>query len=111
MKLVFATEDKVTINRMTGRSPLFAFYTIENGEVKDIEYVENNHSHDHSHDHDDENGHGHSHKAIINEIVKRDALFITRHLGKHFKEGVIELGVNFKMTQEENIEKAIKLFS
>ncbi len=114
MKVAFATDDKVTISRMTGRAKLFAIYTIEDGEVKDIEYIPNDHDHghDHSHgEHDHHHGHdhsGHSHKQIISELASRDVLFVTRHLGKHFKEGVIELGVNYKMTKTEKIEDALK---
>ena len=136
MKVAFATDDKVTISRMTGRAKWFAFYTLENGNIKNIEYVENDHkhdhehshqhSHDHHHNHQDEHNHsegvengrgngqgknahaGHSHKKILTDIANRDALFVTRHLGKHFKEGVIELGINYKMTKTETIEQAIK---
>ena len=36
MKVVFATDDKETISRMTGRAKWFAFYNIENGEVKEF---------------------------------------------------------------------------
>ena len=128
MKVVFATDDKKTISRMTGRAKWFAFYTIKNGKIEDIEYVENIHTHsDHSHnngtrqeqqhteEHDlhknDGQGHnhhdGHSHKDIVGEIASRDALFITRHLGKHFKEGIIEFGIEYKMTKIETIEEAL----
>ena len=141
MKVAFATDDKVIISRMTGRAKLFAIYTIEEGEVKDVEYISNNHEHDHDHDHDHENGNnhthddhihgeghkhnedtedgkgvgkghnshsGHSHKKILFELASRDVLFVTRHLGKHFKEGVVELGINYKMTKIETIEEALK---
>ena len=145
MKVAFATEDKVTISRMTGRAKLFAIYTVEEGEVKDIEYIANNHEHDHEHGHENEHddhdhehgdGHGHSgvhnhnhgtnsgdgkgvgkghnshsghsHKKILFEIASRKALFVTRHLGKHFKEGVVELGIDYKMTKTELIADALK---
>jgi len=138
MKVAFATDDKVTISRMTGRAKLFAVYTIENGEVKEVEYIANDHEHNHSHGHEHDHNHshnhggghghnhhksdgdgmgigkghnshsGHSHKKIISELASRDALFVTRHLGKHFKEGVVELGIDYKMTKTELIEDALK---
>lgn len=147
MKVAFATDDKITISRMTGRAKLFAVYSIEDGEVKNIEYISNdhehnhdhghenegNHSHDHSHSHNHNHNHnhsvhnhgnnagdgmgigkgrnshsGHSHKKVLFELADRNALFITRHLGKHFKEGVIELGIDYKMTKIEKIEDALK---
>jgi len=141
MKVVFATDDKETISRMTGRAKWFAFYTLEDGEVKNVEYVENDHKHDHEHEHSHSHNHhhvhgeghhhnhnegsengnangkgrnahsGHSHKKILTDIADREALFITRHLGKHFKEGVTELGINYKMTKTETIEQAIKELS
>ena len=114
MKVAFATDDKVTISKRTGRAKVFAVYTIESGVVKDIEYIANNHEHDHDHEHSngDEKGNnshsGHSHKKVLFELASRDALFITRHLGKHFKEGVIELGIDYRMTKIETIEEALK---
>ena len=139
MKVAFATDDKVTISRMTGRAKIFAIYTVEDGEVTDIEYIENNHEHDHDHGHENEHEHehehshshgehnhthkegdgkgngaghnshsGHSHKKIIYELATRNALFVTRHLGKHFKEGIVELGVKFKMTKTALIADALK---
>jgi predicted Fe-Mo cluster-binding NifX family protein len=150
MKVAFATDDKVTISRMTGRAKIFAIYTIENSEVKDIEYIANDHEHDHDHGHENEHSHdhhhdhnhhhdhgdghghggghnhrhnegdgkgigrghnshsGHSHKKILFELASRNALFVTRHLGKHFKEGVVELGIDYKMTKTETIEEALK---
>ena len=143
MKVAFATDDKVTISRMTGRAKIFAVYTVEEGEVKDIEYIENNHEHDHDHGHENEHSHdhnhnhdhehnhgehnhshnegdgkgigkghnshsGHGHKKILFELASRNALFVTRHLGKHFKEGVVELGIDYKMTKTELIADALK---
>ena len=114
MKVAFATDDKITISKRTGRAKLFAVYTIEGGEVKDIEYIENNHEHHHDNDHThgDEKGNnshsGHGHKKVLFELASRDALFITRHLGKHFKDGVVELGIDYKMTKIETIEEALK---
>ncbi len=143
MKVAFATDDKVTISRMTGRARLFAVYTIEEREVKDIEYIANKHEHNHDHGHEDESSHshdhnhdhgeghgdnhnhstnsgdgkgigkghnihsGHSHKKILHELASRNVLFITRHLGKHFKEGVVALGIDYKMTKTEKIEDAL----
>jgi ABC-type Zn2+ transport system substrate-binding protein/surface adhesin len=141
MKVVFATDDKTTISRMTGRAKWFAVYTLEGSDVKSIEYIENNHEHDHEHGHENENDHdhdhdhhghggghshgtnegdgkgigkghnkhgGHGHKKVLFEIYSRNALFITRHLGKHFKEGVVELGIDYRMTKIESIEEALK---
>ena len=113
MKVAFATDDKVTISKRTGRAKHFAVYTIEGGEVKYIEYIANNHEHEHDHNHDHVDGEshnshsGHSHKKILFELASRDVLFITRHLGKHFKEGVVELGIDYKMTKIETIKDAL----
>lgn len=134
MKVAFATDDKITISRMTGRAKFFAIYTLEDGEIKDVEYLENNHTHDHDHGHEhhhsDNHSHehnhhhgendgkgdgkgrnhhsGHSHKKVLVEMASRNVLFITRHLGKHFKDGVVELGIDYRMTKEESIEDALK---
>jgi hypothetical protein len=140
MKVAFATDDKITISRMTGRAKWFAIYTLENGKVIDLEYLLNDHQHDHNHGHEHDHDHnhshnhnhgrnhshssnsndglgngkghnhhsGHSHKKVLLDIASRKALFVTRHLGKHFKDGVVELGINYKMTKTELIEDALK---
>ncbi|MEN8136980.1 MAG: hypothetical protein ABFR62_00930 [Bacteroidota bacterium] len=159
MKIAFATDDKKTISKITGRAKWFAFYDIENGDVKSIDYIENihehddhdhdhhhghDHNHDHNHDHHHHDGHGHGHghgeghghgygnhdgkghglsladgkgenhhngheyKKVLYEIASRKALFITRHLGKQFRKGVEELGIEYKMIKDDSIEDAIK---
>ncbi len=66
MKIAIATNDRKNIAKRTGRAAEYAFYTIENGEITNVQYEENQHHHDDEHDRSEGNhrqvsgfGHGH----------------------------------------------------
>ncbi len=108
MKIALATNDRINIALRTGRAREFAIFTIENGEISNVDYKLNTHKHDHD---EDEHGeeHEHSHKEII-DLLQNIDLLLVRAIGKHFKRDVKKANIEFKIIKSENIQEVLESF-
>lgn len=102
MKVAFATDDRKTISKYTGKAIEFAVYELSAFEVISVEYFENNH------EHSDEQ-HGHSHEDIIEKIKDVDYFYV-KLLGKHLKKDVEEAQIQYEFTDEDMIDSVIQDF-
>ena len=113
MKIAIPTNDRKTIARRTGRASEFAIYTIENGEIKLVDYQKNTHEH-HDHDRNEGNhrqghGHGHgehTHDEIITQLIAIDILLV-RAVGKHMKRDLEKGNIFYKLVKGEEISEII----
>jgi len=119
MKIAIPTNDRKTIAKRTGRASEFVFYTIENGEIKYVDYQKNTHEH-HDHDRNEGNhrqghrngkghGHGHgehTHNEIVNQLKDID-MFLVRAVGKHMKRGLEKGNIPYKLVKGEEISEII----
>jgi len=104
MKVAFPTNDRKTLFKHTGRAKEFAVYQLASDSVINIEYIENNHQ-----DHDHKPGEGHSHKELVEKLNDIDFLYVN-HLGKHFKADMDDAGLNYEITDEEEIMNIVRDF-
>lgn len=105
MKIAFPTNDRKTLAQRTGRCKEFVIYTLENKQVVDTKYFENTHTH-HDHKHGEEE-HSHSHNEIVQILEGIDVLYVLK-IGKHMKRDLENGKINYKITQNENIEEILK---
>ncbi len=112
MKIAIPTNDQITISKHFGRSKGFFIVEIENNEIINKVYKENtnnNHSkglHLH-HSHDKE--HNHNHKHIL-DAIEGCKTVISGGMGKRLYKDFENNNIQVFMTQENDIETAVKLF-
>lgn len=122
MKIVIPTNDRIAIAKRTGRALEFAFYTIENGEIKSVTYKKNTHSHN---DHDRNEGHHHgehenhehgghthehgehSHDDLLEILTDIDILLV-RAVGKYMRKTLQKGNFEYKLVKIDAISKILK---
>lgn len=121
MKIAVVTENGQTISQHFGRAPYYAIYTVEEGEVKNMEMRERRTGHFapgqnevHEHQHDNSQGHGvgqdDKHDVMAKEIGDCQVL-IAGGMGIGAYQRFFENGINVMMTDKSDINEAVKLFS
>ena len=119
MKIAIATNDRKTIAKRTGRAAEFAFYTIENGQITQVEYQKNTHEH---HDHDRNEGHHrqgghhgqglghhhgeHSHDEVVQQL-QDVTVFLVRAVGKNMKRDLEEGKIPYQLVKGEVLTEII----
>ncbi len=119
MKIAIATNDRKTIAKRTGRAAEFAFYTIENGQIIQVEYQKNTHEH---HDHDRNEGHHrqgghhgqglghhhgeHSHDEVVQQL-QDVTVFLVRAVGKNMKRDLEEGKIPYQLVKGEVLTEII----
>lgn len=122
MKIAIPTNDRKSIAKRTGRALEFAFYTIENGEIKSVTFTKNTHSHD---DHDKNEGHHHgenedqkheehhhehgehNHDELLDILINIDILLV-RAVGKYMRKTLKKGNINYKLVKIDDISKILK---
>jgi|LGVF01.2.fsa_nt_gb predicted Fe-Mo cluster-binding NifX family protein len=103
MKIVIATNNRTTIAKRTGRAAEFAFYTIENGEMKLVVYQKNKHTH---HVHGSHEHEAHSHKEIVTQLQDVD-IFLVRAIGKSMRQSLKEGNIPYQLVKIDAISEII----
>jgi predicted Fe-Mo cluster-binding NifX family protein len=97
MKIAIPTNDRIVINKRTGRSKEFAIFEIIDKKLLNTEYRENHHDDDH----DDSSEH--SHADVIALLYDVD-LLIAGAVGKYMKKDLNENNINYELTVKTKIE-------
>ncbi len=111
MKIAIPTDDRVNIAIRTGRAAEFAIYQMDDASIQNVSYITNTHgNHDHhdhhaGHDHDK----GHSHKELTEQLRGIDMLLVN-HLGKYFKQNLVEAGIPYKIVKGDKIEEILAAY-
>ena len=109
MKIAIPTNDRKLIAKRTGRAVEFAIYTIENGEIKSVEYKKNTHNHD---DHDKNEGHHHgkngkhNHDELLTLLIDVDILFV-RAVGKYMRKTLQNGNINYLLVKIDDISEIL----
>ncbi len=103
MKIAIATNNRTTIVERTGRAAEFAFYTIENGEIKSVVHQKNKHTH---HNHDSHEHGVHSHKEIVAQLQGVD-VFLVRAIGKNMRQSLKEGNIPYQLVKIDVISEII----
>ncbi|MEN8125561.1 MAG: NifB/NifX family molybdenum-iron cluster-binding protein [Bacteroidota bacterium] len=112
MKISFPTNDRKTIAKRTGRCKEFAIYELENGEIKNVDYLKNTHEHEDDHHHGHKKGEGerqHSHSDIMELLKDVDVLMVGR-VGKYMKSDLQTSGLRYQLTKKIDIKEVIDEF-
>ncbi|MFC2123805.1 NifB/NifX family molybdenum-iron cluster-binding protein [Bacteroidota bacterium] len=118
MKIAIATTDGEQISSHFGRSPLFAIFEVEDGEIADKDIRENtfthhfkhgheSHSHEHGHHNHDHQHHGH---GSVYEGFKDCQVVICRGMGQHAWEDLSGHGMEVITTEEKNCVSAVQRY-
>jgi predicted Fe-Mo cluster-binding NifX family protein len=114
MKIAVASDNRINIANHFGRTLGFLIYTIDNNEIKDRVYIENDftgHAQGQHHDHDHDHSHGphHSHHGIM-EALKECGVVISRGMGRRLLDDFEEVGKKVYITWTENADDAVKQY-
>jgi len=113
MKIAVASDDQVQIANHFGRTRGFLIYTVEENQISEKVYVENNftghakgqhHHHDHSGEH-----HHHSHTGILDALTECKVV-ISRGMGRRLLEDFDAVGKQVFITHVENADEAMKQY-
>lgn len=122
MKIAIPTNNRIEIAKRTGRASEFAFYTIENGEIKSVTYKKNTHSHNdhdrnegHHHGEHEDHDHGghnhehgeHSHDDLL-EILTDIDLLLVRAVGKYMRKTLHKGNFEYKLVKIDPISEILK---
>ena len=126
MNIAIPTNDRKSIAKRTGRASEFAFYTINNGEIKSVTYKKNTHSHD---DHDRNEGHhgenenhnheGHNHEHHEHEEHNHDELLeiltdidllLVRAVGKYMRKTLQKGNFKYQLVKIDDISEILKAY-
>ena len=126
MKIVIPTNDRKSIAQRTGRASEFAFYTINNAEIKSVTYTKNIHSHNdhdrkeghhhgenetHEHEHEGHNHeHGeHNHDELLEILVDIDLLLV-RAVGKYMRKTLQKGNIKYELVRVDDISEILKKY-
>jgi predicted Fe-Mo cluster-binding NifX family protein len=126
MKIAVATENEQAISQHFGRSPRFAIYEIEDGNIVGTTMRENTFTRHfregHHHDNDEHNGHHHAHgqhrpgegdhhghRSIAEGLGDCDVV-ISRGMGRRAWEDLRAAGIEMIVTDESDVEKAVLMY-
>ncbi|GAB4328195.1 MAG: NifB/NifX family molybdenum-iron cluster-binding protein [Calditrichia bacterium] len=114
MKIAFASNDQQTIAPHFGRSRGFLIVTVEDGQVKSKEYLENTFTghalglhHQHHHEHG--GGHGGHHSRILNAL-KGCSVVISNGMGRRIYDDLNNAGITPMIVEERDIERALRAY-
>lgn len=103
LKIAVPTNDRKTLAERSGRAKEFAVAEVENGQITNISYRENQHEHNHDHSHGD---HAHGHQDIVDALHDNVAV-VGRKFGPHFAGDFHKAGIKLILTKQESIENAV----
>jgi predicted Fe-Mo cluster-binding NifX family protein len=107
IKIAAPTDDRRTLAERSGRAAEFAVFSIENGEIKHVEYRKNEHEHHHHHGHGHhEHEHAHGHADIV-EALNDCAAVVGRKFGPHFASDFHQAGIKMMLSKEIALEDAV----
>ncbi len=117
MKIAIVTNNGNVVSQHFGRAKYYAIYTVEDGKVINKELRERNAVHHHSdednhHNHDhhgDEAEHQRKHDAMAQELNDCQVL-IAGGMGRSAYNRFFMHGLNVVLTDETNVEQAIKRY-
>lgn len=122
MRIAIPTNDRKSIAKRTGRAAEFAFYTIDNGEIKSVTYSKNTHKHD-GHDRDEGHHHGeneehnhkghnhehgeHNHDELLDILIDIDLLLV-RAVGKYMRKTLQKGNFKYQLVKIDDISKILE---
>ena len=116
MKIAVATEDGKTISAHFGRSPYFALYNIEDGEITDKEMRRNTFTghfrggQEHGHGgHGDSHGDHEGHQTVAEALQDCKAV-ISHGMGRRAWEDLRASGIEMIVTDETEAESAVRMY-
>lgn len=109
MKIAVASEDGKKISPHFGRAKLFVIFEIENGVIKNKEYIQNTFTGHAKGVYEIEEHHHKSHSEII-ESLKDCKVVISHGMGRKLYDDLTSAGIEVCVTEETDVDKAIELY-
>lgn len=109
MKIAIASDDGITISSHFGRAKGFVIAEIENGQVKNKQYLPNTFTGHAQGLHHGEHTHHGNHENII-RALSDCRVVISRGMGRRLYEDLTKAGKEVYVTDELEVDKAIELY-
>lgn len=109
MKIAIASDDGKIISSHFGRTKGFVIFDVDEKEIKNRSYLPNRFTGHARGFHESGSHHYDSHKAII-EALKDVKVVISHGMGRRLYEDLKNADIDVYVTDETNVDRAIKLF-
>jgi len=103
IKIAVPTNDRKSLAERSGQAKEFAVVALDNKQIVDISYRENDHVHNHDHSHGE---HAHGHQDIV-DALQDCAAIVGKKFGPHFAGDFHKAGIKLILSKEENLEAAV----
>lgn len=109
MKIAIASDDGKIVSSHFGRTRGFVIYDVDGNEIKNREYLPNTFTGHARGMHEEGTHHYDSHSAII-AALKDVKVVISHGMGRRLYDDLKNAGIDVYVTEETDVEKALKLF-